>query len=139
MTAYRGIHAISYGRSVSEASESCVRSAASSAAMPQHPKVDDEAQRSELLGSQGKRAARPQTEAESALVALFAGKQAPGKPAQDESASQEPDAATGTGMHNKVFKKKLHQLHVAFEPLLVMATVAAEHTVVLAFNQAPAR
>ena len=61
--------------------------------------MTEESHRSELLGSSsGKRADRPQPEAESAFSALFGGNRARGKPSQDASASHEHDAAPGKGM-----------------------------------------
>ena len=83
----------------SEVSYCCARSTASSAvtAIAERQHVVEEAQRSELLGSQGKRAARPQAGAESTLSALFGGKEGHGKHDHHESASQDPEAASDTG------------------------------------------
>ena len=79
-------------------------SAALSTADAKQQQVDEEAQRSELLGTQGKRATRPQPDVESAFGALFGGTKVHGKPAQDDSASHESDAAHGRGAISTMFR-----------------------------------
>jgi len=78
-------------------------SAALSTADAKQQRVDEEAQRSELMGTQGKRAIRPQPDVESAFGALFGGTKVHGKPAQDDSASHESDAAHGRGVISTTF------------------------------------
>ena len=95
-------------------------SAALSMADAKQQQVDEEAQRSELLGAQGKRVTRPQPDVESAFGALFGGTKVHGKPAQDDSASHHSDAAHGRGVISTTFSVYKFQ-HPAHIPVYVPA------------------